>query len=836
MTNRALFQTQTFLLLIKRNKDRFGQTFVLESTTSPEKALATTTSPEKQLLEIDSSRSTSKTTHVDGGAATAVGVTTQRVFTQRPASARSITAEKLQCQEVPVNNMDDHRVELQEEESKITGHVHTDAADQVEDVTARNSNPLPQFEAEHNTAAPESKTIAEEGPLENEDDTPEIDTGAAAQEPRLEDLRAENNAAVPPCFSPTFLFEGERSKECDGSELVQAEQLSPLEDESEFDQRSREVDVNAPQGRGDVLPGNKASPGEPLPGEGNGSRSTEKGAAASSSFFTQLFYRNKNAGGSVATSSSSSSSATAARAAVVGLTANNTGVISPVICGASSFCVANEDRAADVTAALQEESRGGIVLDHLAVDVVPDNDKEDNHAVKNEPHHYNHEEITINDPGLRAASFLDKSSTVEINSKPQLLVLPGGAELQQTKENNKIATKLLRAGPQQASAALGRMFLRRKYEKLHQDGRNDGCSSVVQLADDGANRPDVLVTEPASENPNTKAVTTTTSSSSKKQRVVPDLRLPKPRKVFLEDVDPEFAATPASSSRSLSKARLGSKFSDFKNLISEKTLNVRSTTLVVNKAKELAARINVGRSREGGQHLLLNSRKKDAEEQARREHDGGRKNPYAILEHPRMTEVRQQDYSALSGEDLANRELHDVSTKLQYRYNGISAVCSGGNGLEIKHSTHCHFDRGSSSAMPPDMKKQAPLQETNLPRPTSGKINTEEPEAEKNFTLSQASRTQEFWVFVTTNGVSGGCLACILIHLDSILFPFRGELLTYFYATMSVNAGLSAVFVSIVSNAKMSGSGRMQGLSCTFCMTPDVCDACPSITDLVRAF
>ncbi|CAD7934288.1 unnamed protein product, partial [Amoebophrya sp. A120] len=43
-----------------RNKDRFGQTFVLESTTSPEKALATT-SPEKQLLEINSS-SISKTT------------------------------------------------------------------------------------------------------------------------------------------------------------------------------------------------------------------------------------------------------------------------------------------------------------------------------------------------------------------------------------------------------------------------------------------------------------------------------------------------------------------------------------------------------------------------------------------------------------------------------------------------------------------------------------------------------------------------------------------------------------------------------------------------------
>ncbi|CAD7934290.1 unnamed protein product [Amoebophrya sp. A120] len=513
----------------------------------------------------------------------------------------------------------------------------------------------------------------------------------------------------------------------------------------------------------------------------------------------QLFHRNKNAGGSVArTSSSSSSSATAARAAVVGLTANNTGV-SPVICGASSFCVVNEDRAApNVASALQEESRGGIVLDHLVVDVVPDNDKEDTHAVKNEPHH-NCEEITINDPGLRTASFLGKSSTVEINSKPQLLLLPGGAQLQQTKENNKIATKLLRAGPQQASAALGRMFLRRKYEKLHQDGRNDGCS-VVLPADDGASSPDVLVTEPASEKQNTKAITTIASSSSKKQRVVPDLRLPKPRKVFLEDVDPEFAATPASSSRSLSKARLGNKFNDFKNLISEKTLNVRSTTLVVNKAKEIAARIHVGRSGGGGQHLLLNSKKKDAEEQARREHGGGRKKAYAILEHPRMTEVRQQDYSVLSGEDPPDREPHDdfcSSTKLQYRYNGISAVCSRGreNGLE-KHSTHCHFDRGSSSAMPPDMKKQAPRQEINSPRPSGKILNTEDPEAEKNFTLSQASRTQEFWVFVTTNGVSGGCLACILIHLDSILFPFRGELLTYFYATMSVNAGLSAVFVS----------------------------------------
>ncbi len=39
-----------------------------------------------------------------------------------------------------------------------------------------------------------------------------------------------------------------------------------------------------------------------------------------------------------------------------------------------------------------------------------------------------------------------------------------------------------------------------------------------------------------------------------------------------------------------------------------------------------------------------------------------------------------------------------------------------------------------------------------------------------------------------------------------------------------------------VSNVKMSGSGRLPGLSCTFCMTPDVCEAYPSITDFVRVF
>ncbi len=38
-----------------------------------------------------------------------------------------------------------------------------------------------------------------------------------------------------------------------------------------------------------------------------------------------------------------------------------------------------------------------------------------------------------------------------------------------------------------------------------------------------------------------------------------------------------------------------------------------------------------------------------------------------------------------------------------------------------------------------------------------------------------------------------------------------------------------------ISNVKISGSGRLPGLSCTFCMTPAVCDACPSITDFVRA-
>ncbi len=36
-------------------------------------------------------------------------------------------------------------------------------------------------------------------------------------------------------------------------------------------------------------------------------------------------------------------------------------------------------------------------------------------------------------------------------------------------------------------------------------------------------------------------------------------------------------------------------------------------------------------------------------------------------------------------------------------------------------------------------------------------------------------------------------------------------------------------------NVKMSGSGsRMQGLSRTLCMTPEVCDAGSSITDFVR--
>eukprot|EP00392_Amoebophrya_sp_AT5.2_P001845 g1850.t1 len=65
-------------------------------------------------------------------------------------------------------------------------------------------------------------------------------------------------------------------------------------------------------------------------------------------------------------------------------------------------------------------------------------------------------------------------------------------------------------------------------------------------------------------------------------------------------------------------------------------------------------------------------------------------------------------------------------------------------------------------------------------------------ESERNFTLRQAVRTYEFWVFATTNGVSGGCLAALLIHMDSILFPFRGTMLSCFYGAMSLSAGVTS--------------------------------------------
>ncbi|CAD7960079.1 unnamed protein product [Amoebophrya sp. A25] len=67
--------------------------------------------------------------------------------------------------------------------------------------------------------------------------------------------------------------------------------------------------------------------------------------------------------------------------------------------------------------------------------------------------------------------------------------------------------------------------------------------------------------------------------------------------------------------------------------------------------------------------------------------------------------------------------------------------------------------------------------------------------AERNFTLTQALHTVDFWVFATTNGVSGGCLASVFIHLDSIFYPFRDSL-SAFYATMSLSASIAAVLAA----------------------------------------
>ncbi len=50
-------------------------------------------------------------------------------------------------------------------------------------------------------------------------------------------------------------------------------------------------------------------------------------------------------------------------------------------------------------------------------------------------------------------------------------------------------------------------------------------------------------------------------------------------------------------------------------------------------------------------------------------------------------------------------------------------------------------------------------------------------------------------------------------------------------ATLAVRGPDVIVHAGGLSNAKMSGSGMLPGLSCIFCMAQDVCNARPSITD-----